>query len=81
MISFDVPPYVGTEDKYIMDATSKRKICGDDEYTKKCNAWFEEKTGSSKVLLTTSCTYATEMAALLCDIQPGDEVIMLSYTR
>lgn len=80
MISFNVPPYVGTEDKYIMDAIGKRKICGDGEYTKKCNAWFEEKTGSPKVLLTTSCTHATEMAALLCDIQPGDEVIMPSYT-
>ncbi len=80
MISFNVPPYVGTEDKYIMDTISKRKICGDGEYTKKCNAWFEQKTGSPKVLLTTSCTHATEMAALLCEIQPGDEVIMPSFT-
>ncbi len=80
MISFNVPPYVGTEDKYIMDAISKHKICGDGEYTKKCNAWLEEKTNSGKVLLTTSCTHATEMAALLCNIQPGDEVIMPSFT-
>ncbi len=80
MISFNVPPCVGTEEKYIMDAISKGKICGDGEYTKKCNAWFEEHTGSPKVLLTTSCTHATEMAALLADIQPGDEVIMPSFT-
>lgn len=80
MISFNVPPYVGTELNYIKDVIEKRKICGDGEYTKKCNAWIEEKTGTSKALLTTSCTHATEMAALLCDIQPGDEVIMPSYT-
>ncbi len=80
MISFNVPPYVGVEEKYIMDAISKHKICGDGEYTKKCNAWLEEKTGAEKVLLTTSCTHATEMAALLCNIQPGDEVIMPSFT-
>ncbi|SFN78248.1 dTDP-4-amino-4,6-dideoxygalactose transaminase [Pseudobutyrivibrio sp. UC1225] len=80
MILFNVPPLVGTEEKYIKDAIAKHKICGDGEYTKKCNAWFEEKTGSPKVLLTTSCTHATEMAALLCNIQPGDEVIMPSFT-
>ncbi len=80
MIPFNVPPFVGTEEKYIKDAISKHKICGDGEYTKKCNAWLEEKTGAAKVLLTTSCTHATEMAALLCDIQPGDEVIMPSFT-
>ena len=80
MIDFNVPPFVGTETKYIQDAISKHKICGDGEYTKKCNAWMEEKTKSPKVLLTTSCTHATEMAALLCNIQPGDEVIMPSYT-
>ncbi len=80
MISFNVPPVVGTEEKYIKDAIDKRKICGDGEYTKKCNAWFEENTKAPKVLLTTSCTHATEMAALLCDIQAGDEVIMPSFT-
>ena len=80
MIPFNVPPCVGTEINYITDAISKHKICGDGEYTKKCNAWFEEKTGAKKVLLTTSCTHATEMAALLCDIKPGDEVIMPSFT-
>lgn len=80
MINFNVPPYLGVEEKYIKDAISKHKICGDGEYTKKCNEWIENKTGSAKVLLTTSCTHATEMAALLCDIQPGDEVIMPSFT-
>lgn len=80
MISFNVPPYVGAELDYIKDAIEKRKICGDGEYTKKCSRWLEEKTGTSKALLTTSCTHATEMAALLCDIQPGDEIILPSYT-
>ncbi|MCR5606143.1 MAG: dTDP-4-amino-4,6-dideoxygalactose transaminase [Treponema sp.] len=80
MILFNVPPMIGTEENYIKDAISKHKICGDGEYTKKCNEWLEKKTGSAKVLLTTSCTHATEMAALLCDIQPGDEVIMPSFT-
>ena len=80
MIPFNVPPCVGTELDYIKDAVEKHKICGDGEYTKKCNAWLEEKTGTAKALLTTSCTHATEMAALLADIKPGDEVIMPSYT-
>ena len=80
MIHFNVPPYVGNEMEYIKEAIEKHKICGDGEYTKKCNAWIQEKTGTSKALLTTSCTHATEMAALLCDIKPGDEVIMPSYT-
>uniref|UniRef100_UPI003FEF2526 dTDP-4-amino-4,6-dideoxygalactose transaminase n=1 Tax=Roseburia sp. TaxID=2049040 RepID=UPI003FEF2526 len=80
MIPFNKPPYVGNEMNYIQDAISKRKICGDGEYTKKCNAWLEENTKTAKALLTTSCTHATEMAALLADIKPGDEVIMPSYT-
>ena len=80
MIPFNVPPYYGTEMGYVKEAIESQKICGDGAFTKKCNQWMEEKTGSSKVLLTTSCTHATEMAALLCDIQPGDEVIMPSYT-
>lgn len=80
MIPFNRPPYVGDEMKYIQDAISNRKICGDGEYTKKCNAWLEENTKTAKALLTTSCTHATEMAALLADIKPGDEVIMPSYT-
>lgn len=80
MINFNVPPFVGREEEYIAEAISKRKICGDGEFTKKCNRKLEEMTGAAKVLLTTSCTHATEMAALLSDIQPGDEVIMPSYT-
>lgn len=77
---FNVPPFVGTEMEYIKDAIEKRKICGDGEYTRKDNAWLEQRTGAAKALLTTSCTHATEMAAILCNIQPGDEVIMPAYT-
>lgn len=80
MISFNVPPYVGTEIKYIEEAIRNHKICGDGAFTKKCNQWLEEKTGVPAALLTTSCTHATEMAAILLDIKPGDEVIMPSYT-
>lgn len=80
MISFNVTPYIGCEDKYIHEAILNKKICGDGPFTKKCNAWLEERTGTSKALLTTSCTHATELAALLADIKPGDEVIMPSYT-
>lgn len=80
MIPFNVPPYIGSELNYIKDVVEKHRICGDGDYTKKCNCWFEENTGIRKALLTTSCTHATEMAALLCDIKPGDEVIMPSYT-
>lgn len=80
MINFNVPPHIGEEERYIAEAIASHKICGDGAFTKKCNTWMEKKTGVSKVLLTTSCTHATEMAALLADIQPGDEVIMPSYT-
>lgn len=80
MIKFNVPPYTGREIDYIRKAVDNQKICGDGEFTKKCSAWLEEKTGTAKCLLTTSCTHATEMAALLLDIKPGDEVIMPSYT-
>ena len=80
MIPFNIPPFTGKEEQYIKEAIKKRKICGDGEFTKKCNAWLENNTGSKGVLLTTSCTHATEMAALLSDIEPGDEVIMPSYT-
>lgn len=80
MISFNVPPYTGKELDYISEAVASHKICGDGQFTKKCSAWLEDKTGSSRVLLTTSCTHATEMAAMLSNIQPGDEVIMPSYT-
>ncbi len=80
MIVFNEPPYVGKEVEYIKDAIANNKICGDGSYTKKCNNWIEEKTGTKKALLTTSCTHATEMAALLTEIKPGDEVIMPSFT-
>lgn len=80
MINFNVPPYTGKEMEYIKECVENQKICGDGAYTKKCNEWIEKKTGTAKCLLTTSCTHALEMAALLADIQPGDEVIMPAYT-
>ncbi|MBQ5850943.1 MAG: dTDP-4-amino-4,6-dideoxygalactose transaminase [Lachnospiraceae bacterium] len=80
MINFNVPPFTGKELEYIKDAIDRQKICGDGLYTAKCNEWIEERTGTAKCLLTTSCTHATELAALLADIKPGDEVIMPSYT-
>ncbi len=80
MIPFNIPPYIGAEEKYITEAIKTRKICGDGEFTKKDNAWLERNTGCRKALLTTSCTHALEMAAILSDIRPGDEVIMPSYT-
>lgn len=80
MISFNIPPHVGKEIDYIQIAINNHKICGDGEFTKKCSQWMEEKFKIPKVLLTTSCTHALEMAAVLCEIKPGDEVIMPSYT-
>ena len=80
MIRFNVPPYVGKETEYMKAAIDSHKICGDGEFTKRCNAWIEEHTGTAKALLTTSGTQALEMAALLSDIQPGDEVILPAYT-
>ena len=80
MINFNIPPFTGKEMEYIKDCVENQKICGDGAYTKKCNEWIEKKTGTTKCLLTTSCTHATELAALLADIQPGDEVIMPAYT-
>lgn len=80
MIPFNRPPHVGTEEKYISEAISSQKICGDGQFTKKCNAWLEEHFCAQKALLTTSGTSALDMAALLCGIEPGDEVILPSYT-
>lgn len=80
MIPFNNPPFVGTEIDYIRDAIREQKICGDGKYTRKCNEWLEKKLNSSKALLTTSCTHATEMAAILLDIKQGDEVILPSFT-
>jgi len=80
MIRFNVPPCTGKEYEYIRQAVEAQHICGDGEFTKRCSEYLEKSTGASKVLLTTSCTHALEMAALLCDIKEGDEVIMPSYT-
>ena len=79
-VSFNKPPYIGKESEYVLDAVNKGHISGDGEYTKKCAKKLEELIGTKRALLTTSCTHATEMAALLSDIKPGDEVIMPSYT-
>lgn len=80
MIPFNIPPFTGKEMNYIRQAVENQKICGDGPYTKKCSEWIEQKTGTAKCLLTTSCTHATELAALLTDVKEGDEVIMPSYT-
>ena len=80
MIPFNVPPYVGTEDKYVLEAIHSHKISGDGIFTKKCSRWMEERFHAECVLMTTSGTAALDMALLLCDLQPGDEVILPSYT-
>ena len=79
-INFNVPPFTGREMIYIKQAVDAQKICGDGQFTAKCNKWIKDKTGCEKALLTTSCTHATELAALLADIRLDDEVIMPSYT-
>ena len=79
MIGFNVPPVVGTESKYIEEAIKKHKICGDGEFTKKCDKWMENKFKAQEVLLTTSCSSALEMSAILANIKPGDEVIMSAF--
>lgn len=80
MIRFNVPPCTGREIENVKKAVESMHICGDGEFTAKCSAFLEETTGTAKCLLTTSCTHALDMAALLCDIREGDEVIMPSYT-
>ena len=80
MIHFNVPPFVGTEFDYMREAVDNHKICGDGPFTKKCNEWLERKFGTTKALLTTSGSSALDMAALLCGIEPGDEVILPSFT-
>lgn len=80
MINFNVPPVTGDETEYIRQAIEGGKLCGDGPFTKKCSERLEEMTGAAKVMLTTSCTHATEMCALLSEIGEGDEVIMPSYT-
>lgn len=81
MIQFNIPPYVGKELEYVKETMEKnRKICGDGPFTKKCNEWMEKKFNVEKALLTTSCTHAMEMTAILADIKEGDEVIAPSFT-
>jgi dTDP-4-amino-4,6-dideoxygalactose transaminase len=80
MIDFNVPPFIGKELEYIRQAVNNKKICGDGPFTKKCSELIEKKFKTKKALLTTSCTHALEMAAILCDIKEGDEVIMPSFT-
>jgi len=80
MIPFNQAAVVGTEEKYIAEALKSRMLCGDGPFHKKCHRWFEITLPCKKAFLTTSCTHALEMAAMLIDIQPGDEVIMPSYT-
>ena len=80
MINFNVPPYVGTELDYVREAVENHKICGDGVFTKRCNKWLEDRVHAQKVLLTTSGTTALDMAMLLCDLKPGDEVILPSFT-
>ncbi|AOZ97447.1 dTDP-4-amino-4,6-dideoxygalactose transaminase [Butyrivibrio hungatei DSM 14810] len=79
-INFNVPPYTGKELDYIKECVEAQKICGDGKYTALDNEWIEKKTGVKKALLTTSCTHATEMSAILAGIKEGDEVIMPSFT-
>ena len=79
-IDFNRPAIVGKELEYIKDAVDQGMLCGDGKYTKLCSEWMKKRFHVNQVFLTTSCTHALEMAAFLCDIQPGDEVIMPSFT-
>jgi dTDP-4-amino-4,6-dideoxygalactose transaminase len=79
-IPFNRPYLTGRELSYIAEAHHNGQLAGDGEFTKRCQRWLEELGGSKKALLTHSCTAALEMAAILCDLKPGDEVIMPSYT-
>ena len=80
MIPFNIPPFIGDELKYVTEAIQLHKISGDGEFTKKCNSWFEGRFNAKRVMLTTSGSTALDMAALLCNIAPGDEVILPSFT-
>ncbi|MBT9432016.1 dTDP-4-amino-4,6-dideoxygalactose transaminase [Candidatus Sodalis endolongispinus] len=80
MIPFNAPPVVGTELGFMQAAMGSGKLCGDGGFTQRCQQWLQQRFGSAKVLLTPSCTASLEMAAILLDIRPGDEVIMPSYT-
>ncbi len=80
LIHFNVPPFYGDEFEYMRQAVENHKICGDGPFTAQCDEWFEKRFSAAKVLLTTSGSAALEMSALLCDLTPGDEVILPSYT-
>ena len=80
MITFNKPPYTGNEDQYVLKAMRSDMMSGDGPFTKRCHTWFESNLPCKKALLTPSCTAALEMAAILIDTQPGDEIIMPSYT-
>lgn len=80
MIHFNVPPFTGKELDYMKEAIENHKICGDGPFTKKCDEWMENRFKAKKVMLTTSGSSALDMAAMLCGIEPGDEVILPSFT-
>lgn len=80
LIHFNVPPFVGTEFIYMREAVENHKICGDGPFTKKCDEWMENRFNAKKAMLTTSGSSALDMAALLCGLRPGDEVILPSFT-
>ena len=80
MIPFNKPCLTGQEEQYILESIKSNKISGDGKFTKLCHEWFEDKLQCKKALLTTSCTHALEMTAILLDIKEGDEIIMPSYT-
>ena len=80
MIPFNKPPYTGSEEKYLLEAARSNAMAGDGQFSKKCEGWFQKNFLVKKCLLTPNCTQALEMAAILINIKPGDEVIMPSYT-
>ncbi len=80
MIPFNIPPFIDTAYKYMKEAVDNHKICGDGPFTHRCNEWIQKRFGTPKAMLTTSGSSALDMAAFLCDLQPGDEVILPSFT-
>ena len=79
-VTFNNPAFIPSEIKYIEQALESKHLSGDGVFTKKCSNWLEQEVGVTKALLTTSCTHALELSALLLDLQPGDEVIVPSFT-
>ncbi len=80
MISFNIAPFMGKEFDYIQEAIESRHISGDGKFTKLCDRWMEERFNAEKIMLTTSGTTALDMAMIMCDLEPGDEVILPSFT-